>query len=702
MWSAPPRKTFTVEGGRVPDDCRSKPSTTLLRSLGFYPMFAPWDRALILFIISVLLVVGSFCLVAGETNTLESVPDLEKTMYINVKGYPCVRLLNLSGEIGCSNPGQKKIVAPVFRLGKIDKLLFHSFAVLVPLEELETNVCLFRVSSDPKLAQRIAGVLVEATGFKNRSLGFSPDEKFPQADFAPYQNVSFEWNPPGSGIMWNHYNFPVFLLSDESAKLLQEMATKNENNFKAYPSTVAEFDLTTKTETRDSASCLKKQSCLPLGGYSVWSSLPPIKTTSVEPPKSIILVMAAMDSGSFFRDVSFGADSPLSGLIALLAAVDALSHVSNLNELKKQLVFAVFTGEAWGYLGSRRFLLELDLGADSLKGLNGSMIEQALEIGSVGKGLSEGKTTFFAHSGHDTSSTNEMLDALKKASLSLGSDNVNIKKADVSNPGVPPSSLMSFLRKNSSVSGVVLEDFDTFFINKFYHTNINSSSIAAAAIMVARALYILASDSPPLNLITLNSIKVNVSLVEELVECLLTCEPGFSCDIVKQFISPSNVCPSHYVGVFVDLPSETQHPQYADDTSRFVWNFLADRSSGSQKTASPCKVDCHNPADVCVAAETESSRCVTSTTRYVPSYSTRLKFEGNSWHILPPNTSDPLGLVDPVWTESYWNTIGLRVYTVQSSAYDNLVLLIGIVITVATYIATFVARTFLLKALKHD
>ncbi|PKU68574.1 Nicastrin [Dendrobium catenatum] len=612
-------------------------------------MLVPLDRALILFIISVLLVVGSFCLVAGETNTLESVPDLEKAMYINVEGYPCVRLLNLSGEIGCSNPGQKKIVAPVFRLGKIDKLLFHSFAVLVPLEELESFllrhdfVCLFRVSSDPKFAQRIAGVLVEATGFKNRSLGFSPDEKFPQADFAPYPNVSFQWNPRGSGIMWNHYDFPVFLLSDESAKLLQEMATKNENNFKAYPSTVAEFDLvmqTTKAETRDSASCLKKQSCLPLGGY--------------------------------------------------------------------QLVFAVFTGEAWGYLGSRRFLLELELGADSLKGLNGSMIEQVLEIGSVGKGLSEGKTTFFAHSGHDTSSTNEMLDALKKASLSLGSDNVNIKKADVSNPGVPPSSLMSFLRKNSSVSGVVLEDFDTFFINKFYHShlddpsNINSSSIAAAAIMVARALYILASDSPHLNLITLNSIKVNVSLVEELVECLLTCEPGFSCDIVKQFISPSNVCPSHYVGVFVDLPSETQHPQYADDTSRFVWNFLADRSSGSQKTAIPCKVDCHNPADVCVAAETESSRCVTSTTRYVPSYSTRLKFEGNSWHILPPNTSDPLGLVDPVWTESYWNTIGLRVYTVQSSAYDNLILLIGIVITVATYITTLVARTFLLKALKHD
>lgn len=41
-----------------------------------------------------------------------------------------------------------------------------------------------------------------------------------------------------------------------------------------------------------------------------------------------------------------------------------------------QFVFAVFTGEAWGYLGSRKFLQELDLGSYSVKGLSMSMIEQ--------------------------------------------------------------------------------------------------------------------------------------------------------------------------------------------------------------------------------------------------------------------------------------------------------------------------------------
>lgn len=44
---------------------------------------------------------------------------------------------------------------------------------------------------------------------------------------------------------------------------------------------------------------------------SVWSSLPPIKTSS-DQGKPIILTVASMDSASFFRDKSLGADSPIS------------------------------------------------------------------------------------------------------------------------------------------------------------------------------------------------------------------------------------------------------------------------------------------------------------------------------------------------------------------------------------------------------
>jgi nicastrin len=78
---------------------------------------------------------------------------------------------------------------------------------------------LCRVSNDPELYRKIAGVLVEANGVDNM-LGlwicffyvfycllipkimycsdfveFSPDRKFPQQAFAPYSNLSHHWNP---------------------------------------------------------------------------------------------------------------------------------------------------------------------------------------------------------------------------------------------------------------------------------------------------------------------------------------------------------------------------------------------------------------------------------------------------------------------------------------------------------------------------
>jgi hypothetical protein len=39
----------------------------------------------------------------GDAASLESVPDLVKAMYLNIESFPCVRLLNLSSEIGCSS-----------------------------------------------------------------------------------------------------------------------------------------------------------------------------------------------------------------------------------------------------------------------------------------------------------------------------------------------------------------------------------------------------------------------------------------------------------------------------------------------------------------------------------------------------------------------------------------------------------------------
>uniref|UniRef100_A0A804Q238 Nicastrin n=1 Tax=Zea mays TaxID=4577 RepID=A0A804Q238_MAIZE len=134
--------------------------------------------------------------------------------------------------------------------------------------------------------------------------------------------------------------FLYFYFQKRVQTLFKRFQKKIEKTGNGYKSNVAEFNLvmqTTKAQTHDSASCLKEQSCLPLGGHSVWTSLPPLKNGSTGHPKPLILAIASQDSASFFRDRSLGSDSPISGLIALLIAVDALSHIHGLSKLKKQV-----------------------------------------------------------------------------------------------------------------------------------------------------------------------------------------------------------------------------------------------------------------------------------------------------------------------------------------------------------------------------
>lgn len=45
---------------------------------------------------------------AGQSSSMESVPDLQNIMYASIDGYPCVRLHNLSGTIGCSSESHSR------------------------------------------------------------------------------------------------------------------------------------------------------------------------------------------------------------------------------------------------------------------------------------------------------------------------------------------------------------------------------------------------------------------------------------------------------------------------------------------------------------------------------------------------------------------------------------------------------------------
>lgn len=47
---------------------------------------------------------------------------------------------------------------------------------------------------------------------------------------------------------------------------------------------------------------------------------------------------------------------------------------------------------------------------------------------------------------------------------------VQVERASATNPGLPPSSLMSFLRVNASIQGMMLTDFDSQYINPYFQS----------------------------------------------------------------------------------------------------------------------------------------------------------------------------------------------------------------------------------------
>ncbi|KAF9602060.1 hypothetical protein IFM89_024827 [Coptis chinensis] len=104
------------------------------------------------------------------------------------------------------------------------------------------------------------------------------------------------------------------------------------------------------------------------------------------------------------------------------------------------------------YLGSRRFLAEVDMHLDVVHGLNRTLIELVMEVGSIGKAFDRGlKSLLDPCREGGSSAANKTFDAFQYAHESLGS-NIKISMANKSNPGIPPSSLMSFLRKVCSLN----------------------------------------------------------------------------------------------------------------------------------------------------------------------------------------------------------------------------------------------------------
>jgi nicastrin len=205
------------------------------------------------------------------------------------------------------------------------------------------------------------------------------------------------------------------------SQVASQQATVSEEESESQGSVLAEFNYymggAGVSSDSDDSSVLTSKDCLmwknvedgawnpkcaPLGGQSIWATAGPLKTTALQNNengnnnnaenggeenggeqrslaeendqyyynannnnnrKPVLLVGATMDGSSMFHELSPSASSAASNiLVTLLAAklVGLYVDADTLeNTLSKQIVFSLFQGDSYGFMGSRRFLRDV-------------------------------------------------------------------------------------------------------------------------------------------------------------------------------------------------------------------------------------------------------------------------------------------------------------------------------------------------------
>lgn len=367
--------------------------------------------------------------------------------------------------------------------------------------------------------------------------------------------------------------------------------------------------------------------------------------------------VAPLDATALFHDLAVGADAAASSIVAVLAAADALSH-TNMDTFPNRVAFGLFQGEAYGRIGSRRFVQELQQftctdtvsATDSPTGfaycrnpLRPDTAFTEVSMHAVVAADQVGRTPLFVHGSGTVAA------AVTAA--------VPGSAAPASPATMPPTPLASFA---SSLPGAVLAGYDDAYASRYFHSqfddssNVSPTAVSTAALVLARSLYTVASGTgaaPP------SSLAVDADLVDDLLYCLAG---NASCGLVSDVVGGGGTLTgpfSLYTGVY-NQPFATGKFGFGLSPTLlelFVRSFLANVTAVSgQHGAVAGEGDSCTSSSGCKEQDSrlECVRgvCIIPTAHYHDAYSVALNATG-SYNDFVVDASKVDAALDPLWTE---------------------------------------------------
>ncbi|KAJ0390674.1 hypothetical protein P43SY_011969 [Pythium insidiosum] len=485
--------------------------------------------------------------------------------HLVARGGECVRLFHQQGDIGCRSITQHEMAELVAieddaaMTAWLAETSTEKRAIVVP-ERLVTADLL------DKAKDRLSGVFMFPEKDRNVSFAMrSPQGKGSiDASLNPFASEDVQWNPTGRELTPLSYAFPILQLQD--AQLGETYLARAKMNAKSHSGATyrAFMQHYYGPEKMDSRKCLafrnikdvRSPRCDPIGGQSAWGA------RGDRSSNETIVVMAGMDAYALSQVLVPGANEAASGVVAMLAAVKALQVIPD-SSFTKQIVFAAFQGEKFGFVGSRRFLSDVAKATKDPKGfcrapvtgsttsplatdfctsplypsiefakLDISTIAYAIAVDQVGLVDASAGASFHVHLNPNTAASDASA-ALLTAMTKAPSAKSKVTKGSVTK-AMPPTPLLSFVNGNEygkkDLVSAVLAGYDKAYVGEGIYGsrhdfagNLDVDAVVQASQVLAETVYQLGTKNGSTDI---SKIQVDKELVSKLLHGPCHCTLG--------------------------------------------------------------------------------------------------------------------------------------------------------------------------------
>jgi len=528
----------------------------------------------------------------------------------------CFKRLNGTMEVGCTselggNVGVLQYIDST-DISVVENADFAPYIVIISPQVFSSDL-LERLKSTGNLQGVILPGIKEGKWKGKMPAAISEDSPCPNSGSSLYSDRDEQcgssdkpWNKAGESILWQNWDFPIFLIND-AATTQSLFDCYNDHNSGTDPDwPLCAVELTSAMyAAKDSETCWRRSTmvnsltpqrfCDPLSDNNIFYFLSPRNSTTAddkdfkESANSVIVVLARMDALNIFEKEEVGFDSPSTGIVTLLAAVKALKLALGESWQYKSgvenVMFLLVHGESFDYIGSNRAVFDMmsetfpfDVEKHVKDGVSNKSSQPSLNLQNIrliielGQLSNKESAEMFLHTANANQEVNDVIDSLKSFAPGLfrGSTR-NI---------LPPASAQSFLKERSDIPVLMLTNFDQQYTNNFFHSiydnsivnNYNYSAgdnqqivqhLAKLGGGMATALTKLATGrSTSANKAELEDVR----LVNELLHCYTETA---NCSMFRTASSPSGY-PWE-----IQPRSEVPFPQYISVGSTYHTNFTA-------------------------------------------------------------------------------------------------------------------------------